>query len=213
MADFENRETNFNKSLGGTIAGFASAIVAADSAAKDAQVDRISTLLGKPNVQFSTSTSLIGSDQKLSTVMDVPRIAVTRVNPVEIERATLKMSMSVSAHQETSSSSSKKGKTSGSMKAGWGPISFGVSFSAEVSVQSSQKRSSDYRSTTDAEMVMVQGAAPEALQSIMDTMNETVRVGLELNKGLMQQQAQALAEESGATPTEEPADGDGEGDN
>ena len=157
MADFENRETNFNKSLGGTIAGFASAIVAADSAAKDAQVDRISTLLDKPNVQFSTSTSLIGSDQKLSTVMDVPRIAVTRINPVEIEKATLKMSMSVSAHQETSSSSSKKAKTSGSLKVGWGPVSFGVSFSAEVSVQSSSKRSSDYRATTDAEMTMVQG--------------------------------------------------------
>ena len=108
MADFENRETNFNKSLGGTIAGFASAIVAADSAAKDAQVDRISTLLDKPNVQFSTSTSLIGSAQTLSTVMAVPRIAVTRINPVEIEKATLKMSMSVSAHQETSSSSSKR---------------------------------------------------------------------------------------------------------
>ena len=210
MADFENRETNFNKSLGGTIAGFASAIVAADSAAKDAQVDRISTLLDKPNVQFSTSTSLIGSDQKLATVMDVPRIAVTRINPVEIEKATLKMSMSVSAHQETSSSSSKKAKTSGSLKVGWGPVSFGVSFSAEVSVQSSSKRSSDYRATTDAEMTMVQGAPPEALQSIMDTMNETVRVGLELNKGLMQHQAQALADESGVTPAPDDDEG-GEG--
>ena len=59
-------------------------------------------------------------------------------------------------------------------------------------------------------MVMVQGAAPEALQSIMDTMNETVRVGLELNKGLMQQQAQALADESGVTPAPEDEDGGGE---
>ena len=143
--------------------------------------------------------------------MDVPRIAVTRINPVEIEKATLKMSMSVSAHQETSSSSSKKAKTSGSLKVGWGPVSFGVSFSAEVSVQSSSKRSSDYRATTDAEMTMVQGAPPEALQSIMDTMNEPVRVGLELNKGLMQHQAQALADESGVTPaTDDDEGGEGE---
>ena len=57
---------------------------------------------------------------------------------------------------------------------------------------------------------MVQGAPPEALQSIMDTMNETVRVGLELNKGLMQHQAQALADESGVTPAPDDDEG-GEG--
>ena len=60
MAEYAEREMNFNKSLGGVVAGFAAAIVDADSRAKDAHVDRIAKVLDADNVQFSASVSLIG---------------------------------------------------------------------------------------------------------------------------------------------------------
>ena len=206
---FAQREQEFNKTLGGTVAGFAAAIVDADSRAKDAHVDRVAKVLDAPNVQFQSSVSLIGREERLSTTMDVPRIAVTKVNPIEIESADLAMSMSVSASQESSSDLASKTSVGGSGKIGWGPVSFGVKFNAEVSVAKSEKRSSDYRATTDAKMRMVQGTAPEGLSVIVDAISETVRTGLEINKGLMQLEAQKAAEAAGLA-VEEPADaGDG----
>ena len=204
MAEYAEREMNFNKSLGGVVAGFAAAIVDADSRAKDAHVDRIAKVLDADNVQFSASVSLIGREEKLETTIDVPRIAVTVVNPVEIDSATLTMSMSVSASQESASDIASKTSVGGSGKIGWGPVSFGVKFNAEVSVAKTEKRKSDYRSTTEAYLSMKQGEAPEGLSVIIDTISETVRAGLEINKGLMQRQAEAMAQ--GAGVVSEPAE-------
>ena len=204
MAEYADREQGFNKSLGGVVAGFAAAIVDADSRAKDAHVDRIAKVLDAENVKFSASVSLIGRDEKLETTIEVPRIAVTVVNPVEIDSATLSMSMSVSASQESSSDLASKTSVGGSGKIGWGPVSFGVKFNAEVSVAKTEKRKSDYRSTTEAALSMKQGEAPEGLSVIIDTISETVRAGLEINKGLMQRQAEAMAQ--GAGVVSEPAE-------
>ena len=207
MAEYAEREQGFNKSLGGVVAGFAAAIVDADSRAKDAHVDRIAKVLDAENVQFKASVSLIGREEKLETTIDVPRIAVTKVNPIEIDNAELKMSMSVSASQESESNIASKTSVGGSGKVGWGPVSFGVKFNAEVSVSKTEKRKSDYRSTTDASMTMRQGEAPEGLSVIIDTISETVRAGLEINKGLMQRQAEAMAQGAGVVsePAEEEA--------
>ena len=210
MAEYSQREANFNKSLGGTFAGFAAAMVDADARAKDAHVDRITRILDTENVQFTSSTSLIGKEEKLTTVIDVPRIAVTKVNPIEIDDAEMSMTMSVSASQESSSDLASKTSVGGSGKVGFGPVSFGVKFSAEVSVSKTEKRKSDYRATTEARMHMRQSDPPEGLSVILDCISETVRAGLEINKGLMQRQAQALMDEvnpDAPAEAEEPSDG------
>ena len=64
------------------------------------------------------------------------------------------------------------------------------------------KRSSDYTSTTHAEVTMVQGPAPEGLMKIIDSLNATTGRALELNSIMIEDQAEKLRIETETTDVE-----------
>ena len=191
MADdqFEQREKDYNDNIGSVVGKFAVAIVEADSMAKDSHAARVINLSQKDNAEFKTETKLIGMEDSLETRMSIPLMSITDLRPVQVERAELEMDMTVSASNEsTTDIQSKTGMEAGA-SAGWGPFSASVKITADVSVGKTDKRTSDYRSHTNAKLIMTQGDTPEGLALILDAMNQTVATRLEINKSLAQRKA------------------------
>ena len=145
MAEYENRERNYNNGLGKVIGSFAMGCVQADNLAKDAYVQRQMMIMGgeEPNVDFVAQTNLVGLEQPLETRVSVPKIILAPSTPLMIERAFLSMDMTVSAHTEDNLSVQSDTEVEGSVKAGWGPISGELRIKAAVSVSKESKRSSD----------------------------------------------------------------------
>lgn len=187
MADdqFAARESAYNDNLGQTVGRFCTAIVEADSAAKDAYVLRMLELLKQPNADFEASTTIIGQKQPLTTDISVPVIAIAQANPIAINHVQLDMDMTVSASQTDTTNEALKAEGSGSAKVGVGPFSVGIQVSASMSVSKESKRQSDYRSHTHATVQMEQAAPPEGLSLIVDALNKNVAYGLEINEAIV----------------------------
>ena len=191
--EFERREHGYANTMGELLGAFTSHIVEADTQSKNAALQRIESLLQGENIKFAATTKLVGLDQELETRVSVPRITIGPINPVIIDSATIKTSMSVSATQE---SQTKANVTAGvETSANFGIPGLGggsVKINAQTSVESSQKRKDDYTSTCDVEVTMKQGEPPEGLMKIIDALNETTAKGLELNGRIIEVQATRL---------------------
>ena len=194
MSEYENRERNFNDNLGQVIGRFCTAIVEADSEAKDAHTRRVLALLEQPNAEFVADSNVIGVDEPMQTRVSVPVLSVVRANPIEIEEAKLVLDMSVSSSQSKTTNVASKSSVTASGKVGWGPFSLGVKITADVSVAKETKRQSDYRSTTHAEVTMRQGSTPEGLMLIIDSLNKTTTKALEINQAIIQSKFGTIAE-------------------
>lgn len=218
MAEYQNRERDYNDNLGQVVGRFCTAIVEADSEAKDAHTKRVLSLLKLPNAEFVADTSVIGSKKPLQTRVSVPVMSVTDVKPIEISNATLTLDMSVSATTSDTTNIASKSSMEASGKVGYGPFSLGVKISADVSVAKESKRESDYRSTTHAEVTMNQGKTPEGLMLILDSLNKTTSKALEINQAIIQAKYGDAASDAAATddapsPVEKDSGGDSSGSN
>ena len=198
MAEYENREANYNNGLGKVVGSYAMACGKVDNEVKDAYVARQIELMSQeePNAEFTARTTLVGMSQSLDTRISVPKIIPAPSKPFVIERAFLSLDMTVSAHSEDNLSVQSDTEVEGEAKVGFGMFSGSLRVKAAVSVAKESKRSSDYTSTTHAEITMVQGEAPEGLMKIIDALNLTVVRGLELNAVLIEDQAVQLLEEA-----------------
>ena len=214
MADdqYAARENQYNDNIGLIVGRFATAIVEADSAAKDAYTKRVLSLVKEPNAEFVAETTLIGSKQPLQTQVSVPVLAITDSKPIQVDQAVLDLDMNVSAHQEDTFNIAGSASVEGSGRVGWGPFSVGVKITGSMSTSKEQKRSSDYRSTTHAHVEMGQGATPEGLSLIIDSLNKTTARALELNQAIIEAKLPAAAEaaaKAGDAPS--PSGGDDKG--
>ena len=198
MAEYQDRERNYNNGLGKVLGGFIQACVDGDSEAKDAYVDRQIRLMSqeKPNAEFQAEVTLIGMKQSLVTKISVPKIILAPSKPFTIQEANLSMDMSVSAHSEDSLAVKSDTEVEGSASVGFGIFKGSMRIKAAVSVAKDQKRSSDYTSTTHVDVKMAQGEAPEGLMKIIDALNMTTVKGLALNAELIDRQYQLLVAEA-----------------
>ena len=192
---YEGRAKAFNDDLGGVISSFAVAAVLADKSAKDASLQRLLEVLKYPNVDLDATTTLVGAKSPLETKISVPPVVLMNNQSLEVQSATLHMSMNVSAQDAAEAQAEYGGTLNAEGKIGWGPFSLSAKMSAQVSVSSSRKRSSDYSSTTDAQLVMAQSPAPEGLAKVIDAIGETVAVGLKLNEQIMKVAAGTIAKD------------------
>ena len=186
MAEYEDRERNYNNGLAKVVGAFAIGLVEADGASKDAYVDRQIRLMNQevPNAEFRAKTTLIGLEQALETKVSVPKIVLAPSEPFIIERANLSMDMTVSASTEDNLSVRSDIEAEGEAKLGPLPVSLRIK--AAVSVAKDQKRRSDYTSTTHADLTMCQGNAPEAVMKIIDAMTANTVKALELNASIVE---------------------------
>ena len=199
MAEYENRERNYNNGLAKIMAQFAMGMVEADNMAKDAYVERQIELMGQeePNVEFRARTTLIGLEQALETKVSVPKIVLAPSRPIQIEEANMSMDMTVSAHSEEATAVDFGLEAEGEAGVGVGPFQAKLRVKASLAVHHEKKRSSDYTSTTHADLRMTQGEAPEGLMKIIDSLNATTVRALDLNADLIDRQYAELVRATG----------------
>ena len=202
MAEYENRERNYNNGVAKILGAIAVGMVEADGVSKDAYVDRQVRLMNQeePNAEFRAKTTLIGLDQALETKVSVPKIILAPSRPFVIERANASLDMSVSASTEDNLSVQSDIEAEGEAKLGPLPVSLRIK--AAVSVAKEQKRRSDYTSTTHADLTMCQGESPEAVMRIIDAMTANTVKALELNASIVENEYRQLVAATDAEPAE-----------
>jgi len=147
---------NWNNNLGSTVGAFVTALVQADGEAKDAHTARVLNLLRVPNAKFVADASLVGSSEPMQVSIDAPVIALTNIQPILIQGATIEMDMNVSSSVTDAQEQAVEASGSGSASVGWGPFKAQIQVSASMASKSSHTRASDFRSKTHASVTMVQ---------------------------------------------------------
>ena len=191
---YADRAMRFNNSIGDVIASFAMGAVDADAKSKDRALERTMRVADSPNIEIRAGTTLFGTDQKLTTAISAPRLALIDSRPLVVGEGELKLHMEVKASRDDAFHVSNTDTVAG----GFGLFGAGGGFSATVSVAEDRKRHSDYTSTTDVTIKMVQADVPEGLAKIIDAMNSTVQKGLLLNEKLVDAQVAKITGEADA---------------
>ena len=200
MAEYEQRERAFNQSLPGIFSNYAKGLVIADGEAKMQYLEFIKGVLAEPNITMEQKVSIINSKNPMTVGVSLPVASVVDISPFGIEKATIKCSMDVSASQVAESKTDIASEAEGSGTVGWGFIKAKVRVKASVAKHSSSKRSSDYRATTDAEMVMSRVQPPETLMRVMDMFAEVTEETMQINREIISRQAALAREEVVANP-------------
>ena len=186
MAEYQNRERDWNNGLGGVIAKFARGCVLAHNEACDAYLERMLALFEDPaNADFQAETSLIGLDEPLRTKVSVPKVSLMPPMALGVREAELTMDMTVAAHSEDATAVNLGVEAEGEASLPLGPISARVRVKASLSVSHEKKRHSDYSSTTHARLVMGPIDPPEGMMKIIDALNATTVRALEVNEKLI----------------------------
>ena len=181
--------------LGALIGEFTTNCVHADSMSKIAAMDRVITAFKEGNFDLETEVSLIGMKTPLQTKINAPKAILMPLNPLVIDQATLKINMMVASHEQSESSLDSHSEVAGKATVGFGLFKASMSIKASVGVHKSNQRSSDQRSSCEAELVMRQGEAAEGVSRLVDAVLDTVDKGLDLNAALIDSQAKKLKEE------------------
>ena len=184
MAEFEEREARKFNELGPQLGGMATAIVEADAVSKQRTLQRQVEILGMDNLKTSASTTIIGNDTPLSVNYDVPVAVVADMRGLEVQTATIKTTMNVSASREDNLSVDSQNEATGSAKVSFGMFSASASFKSSVGVTRDVRRKSDYNSTLEVDINMAQSPVPEGLMKLLDSMNKVVEAATEINVGL-----------------------------
>ena len=124
----------------------------------------------------------------------MPVAVVADMRGLEVQTATIKTTMNVSASREDNLSVNSQTEASGSAKIGFGMFSASASFKSSVGVNRDVRRKSDYNSTLEVDINMAQSPVPEGLMKVLDSMNRVVEAATEINVGITlgnQQQPQS----------------------
>ena len=186
-------------SLGDLISTFTVSCVHADSLSKNEAMARAIDGLNQGNFDWETEVSLIGIDKPLRMAMNIPKVIVMPLAPIIISEAHLKINMDISSHTESETTIDSKTEVSGSASVGIGFFKASMSVKASVGVHSSNKRSTDQRSSCEAEITMVQGETPEGLSRLMDAALTVVDKGTEMNLKLIDIEAEKVRNQVTAT--------------
>ena len=184
MAEFKEREARKFNELGPQLGGMATAIVEADAVSKQRTLQRQVEILGMDNLITSASTTIIGRDDPLRVDYDVPVAVVADMRGLEVQTATIKTTMNVSASREDNLSVNSQTEASGTAKIGFGMFSASANFKSSVGVNRDVRRKSDYSSTLEVDINMAQSPVPEGLMKVLDSMNKVVEAATEINIGI-----------------------------
>ena len=203
MAEYEERERQFNESLPGIVGNFMTAVCLADGRARMQAVEVTRQILELPNLDIQQKIGILNREDPLVFAQSLPSVIVSEPRPFLADTVDLEMSMTVSA--STMSESSKDGEReiggSGGFKIG--PFSGSMSIKANTSTHSTKKRASDYSATTDMKLHMIRHPLSEGLAKSIDAMNEIGISMAQLNIGLANREVTRIAaEEDPQLPTD-----------
>ena len=174
-------------SLGALIGTFTTNIVQADSAAKQACLERDLAAFDAGNFDWHSEMSLIGmEDNPLKLQMSVPKAICLPLQPVEISRAYLEIFMYVSSHTEEKTTTDIKTEVQGKASIGLGLWKASMSVKASMGQHHENQRSSDNRSSCKAIVEMGQGETPEGISRLLDAQYTLVDKGMDINMAVME---------------------------
>ena len=200
MAEYEQRERNFNRSLPGIFANYTTGLVIADAEGKLKYLEFVQAIFETPNLTIDQRISIIKSETPLSIGLSVPAASVIDISPLGVESASLKMSMTVHASEVQEKSLDSQTDSEVEVTAGWGPVKVKAKIKASISTHSNHKRESDYTATTDAELKMTRQPVPETLAKIMDSFSEVAMEAMKINQQIITNEAAQASEEAEAAP-------------
>lgn len=179
-------------SLGALLGTFITHIVQGDSMAKEACMERDIAAFNAGNFDLKSELGVIGMDDKLEVSMSVPKAMVLPLQPILITQAELDINMSVSSSESSSTDIDSQTEVQGSASIGFGFWKASMSVKSSLGVKSSNRRSTDQRSTCEAKVIMGQGDAPEGISRILDGLLIMIDKGMDINLAIVERKAKAL---------------------
>ena len=206
---------NFNASLGQVLGQAVTGLIEADAKGQQTRIRVLQAIVqddkGNPRPPLDFVTQVNGKSGKeiTQTTISAPLLALVENSQFALDEAYIELDMEVASHAEDNFSLGAQIGAEGEAGLGIGPFQANVKISANMSVDKSSKRASDYTSKTHAWVKMKRIPAPETLCKIVDSITETVNAGIDIQRveaGIdVQKYAQAKNLTPGGTGTPAPA--------
>ena len=208
MAEYEDREQQFDASLGDVMGSWMLEVAKADLTRQQgwlAAVQALSTPDKSGKLPTVTLAAGLTDDAgKLDDAGNVsfPVVLALLGQQFAADTASLAMTMNVSASQLSEVKGEQQGSAEGQASFGIAGLKATVKVAASFSESEDRKRSSDYRATTTANVTMKRVATPEPIQRVLQAFLHVVDTECQLALAAVQKDAQAKAQKSGLLPKE-----------
>ncbi|RXJ96109.1 hypothetical protein CRV00_02690 [Malaciobacter molluscorum] len=113
-----------------------------------------------------------GTQQKVD--IDVPLLAVVQIPSLKVDLVDITFDMEIKTSEQSKETSSKEGKFSAEISAGWGPVSVKASVSGSVSSHKENTRSTDKSAKYHVQVKAIDHGMPEGLARVLDIMNKAI---------------------------------------
>ena len=209
MAEYEDREQQFDASLGDVMGSWMLEVAKADLTRQQgwlAAVEALSTPDKSGKVPTVTlSAGLKDADGKLDDSGNVtfPTVLALLGQQFAAEEADLAMTMNVSASQLSEVKGQQQGSAEGSASFGIGALKATVKVTASFSESEDRKRQSDYRATTTASVKMARVPTPEPIQRVLAAYLRIVDTECQLALAAVEANARAKAQAAGLLPKDD----------
>lgn len=188
MADdqFEGRTDRAEHRMADVVGAFMADVSHAEIQRQMAYVQSL-VELSEPNKDghiptITIPSQITGPDAKplAGATITAPAVLAIMGEQLATSEAHLKMTLNVHATSASSKDITGSQKLSGSGSAGFGPIKIKAKVTASASEHVTQKRTSDYRETCEAEIMMTRVPTPEPIQRILQATMKVIDVECEL---------------------------------
>ena len=166
----QNREAAYSGLMENQIAAFCEATAMGSSHLEDIAEHHFKAAFEGDNFDMNAAMKILNVDEKLTFSADLPRILARKLGAFLMEEAEIEGHMDVSASTSESQSMKATSGFEGSGKIGYGPVSIGIKVHGSAGVESSRKRSTDYRAGVKWRVLMKRQTPPEAIMLIVDAL-------------------------------------------
>ena len=201
MAEYEEREKRIPDQLGALISAFANNINVAHQDNQVSYADYVERITSLQNLTWAVEVGIITQEQALTMMASIPVASIVSMDQFGFKEATLDAEFRVSASTEENTSWGVNTHTEVSGKIGGIARAFGVGGSFKIKADTTYKkdtrRASDYSSTINAHIGMERIPPPEGIQKLLDMQNEVVQSAMQVNKTIIEKQADMLSDAAG----------------
>lgn len=201
MPEYEDRERQFDASLGNVMGGWMSEIARADLLRQRGWLEAITKLATPdknghiPMVTLSSGVKGEGGKPLAASDITFPVVLALLGEQFAGTEAELSMNMNISSSTSDDVSGKQEGSAEGSGEGHILGFKIGVKVSASFSESEEHKRESDYRATTSATLKMARVLTPEPLQRILGAYMKIVDVECKIAETVITQNAQNVIQQ------------------
>ncbi len=182
MAEYADRESSFDSSLGSVMGSWMEEVSKADLTRQQGWLEAVQVLATKDKSgkipTITLASGLTDASGKAIDGADIsfPIVLAMMGQQFAAKDAALAMSMNVSASTVDDTQGQQSGTAEGEASFGIGGLKATVKVSASFSESEDHKRESDYRATTSATVNMARVDTPEPIQRVLEAYMKLVDV-------------------------------------